>query len=337
MTLRAPVLAHRHAKPACAKDILAFFHGKTAPRTHRAQVVARLEAAERAEDSAEQILLDKWRGEVEDGPLCGALTDARTLEEKMVAAQMRKPAVSPRAPASDAPPPPPPATTAPVPPEPLRIVVVGDRLFTDTLQARELDRHLPASPVPATLSIQTTDLPQPNDVRFLRWLEDWLSGYKLAHGGRTGGVAWDTYLIPLPPVPPVPRWMDLQRAKLAPYNPITRIDAALDDGGPPITWDPRTWRPKPVARAVLRSAAEAAAYLSRLTWEGAKIAAVALWTKARAWSSHKYAQIKAERARRAEERERNEIDKEREEEKAAASAAVPEAVGPHGVAAKTKA
>ena len=70
-----------------------------------------------------------------------------------------------------------------------RIVVIGDRLFTDTLLAHQLglqlqlDEGYGSSSAPNVLSIHTTLLPQPNDVRILRWLEDILSRGKTKANG----------------------------------------------------------------------------------------------------------------------------------------------------------
>jgi len=311
MSLRAPVLAHKHAKPACAKDIIDFFAGRTAPHTLRSKVVARLEAAEATEESAEEDLLRTWRGAV-NGPLCGPLRDKEpTLEAKMVAAQMKRPGTGgvttpvpppPRAPESTPAPAAEPAPTA-TEPEPLRILVVGDRLFTDTLQARELDKYLATSPFPATLSIQNTDIPQPHDVRLLRALENWLSGNKLAHDGKAGGVDWTRYAIVPPPPEPEPRWIDVQLDRI---NPVKR----LDDGGPPITWDPRSWRPRPVAAAILSAAGRATAYVSRFTAQFVKVASVRGYDSAKRWISRKWAELKEERRRRAAEREQAQIEHE---------------------------
>ena len=64
-----------------------------------------------------------------------------------------------------------------------RIVVIGDRLFTDTLLAHRLSLHLRASDdAPRVLSILTTRLPEPRDQRLLRWLEERLSGGQVIQG-----------------------------------------------------------------------------------------------------------------------------------------------------------
>lgn len=68
-------------------------------------------------------------------------------------------------------------------PNPLRIIVIGDRLFTDTLLAHRLRLTLGPSNV---ISIHTTTLPQP-DVRLLRWVESKLSRNKLREGKEDWG------------------------------------------------------------------------------------------------------------------------------------------------------
>jgi phosphatidylglycerophosphatase GEP4 len=72
--------------------------------------------------------------------------------------------------------------------EPLRILVIGDRLFTDTLLANRLRATLGPENV---VSIHTTLLPQPADVRFLRWLESRLSRNRL----REGREDWGRYVL----------------------------------------------------------------------------------------------------------------------------------------------
>lgn len=245
------------------------------------------------------MLLDKWRVEVEDGPLCGPLRTGPppTLEEKMVAAQRKKPAPVPK-------PKPEAVDTSPETmekpkqsseavhfPESLRILVIGDRLFTDILQARQLDKHLSSSVQPSTLAIQTTELPQPNDVRLLRRLEEYLSRGMLANGGRTGGVDWSEYISNPPPAPIPPRWIDVQLDRL---NPIK----ALDDGGPRISLDPRTWRPRALLAAGLRGIAHLTAVVSRALGVGIKRMSVWSWTRLSALARRTWDKVKTHSASR---------------------------------------
>jgi phosphatidylglycerophosphatase GEP4 len=77
---------------------------------------------------------------------------------------------------------------APGPTPPVRLLVIGDRLFTDTLLANRLRKALGPDNV---VSIQTTSLPLPSDVRFLRWIEARLSRNRL----RTGKEDWGRFVI----------------------------------------------------------------------------------------------------------------------------------------------
>ncbi|KAL1407728.1 hypothetical protein Q8F55_007161 [Vanrija albida] len=222
LALGAPVLNHAAPKPACSHDILAYFAGALGrPRTTRGELLRPLRRVEREEDEAEGALLGKWRREVANGPLCGG--------EGEVGISPPRPEKLPKPKAE---------TPAPTPP-PLRVLVVGDRLFTDTLLARRLALYPAAVGV---LSIQTTALPQPNDVRPLRRLEDWLSG------GRTtdAGGEYERFVRVDPPTPAAPRPTLAER-----LNPLQ----LLEDGGPAISWDPRSWRWRPVTAVVLRSLA----------------------------------------------------------------------------------
>lgn len=222
LALGTPVLNHAKPKPACSSDILAYFDGRLGkPRTVRSELLRPLRRVERAEDEAEGALLGKWRDEVENGPLCGGDNVG----------------VSPPRPEQLPPPTEESASTPAAPAPPLRLLVVGDRLFTDTLLARQLDRHLPPASV---LSIQTTDLPQPNDVVPLRKLEE-----RLTRGATTPlGEEFSRFVRVDPPPPVVPAPTLAER-----LNPMQ----LLEDGGPPITWHPRSWRWRPVTAVVLRA------------------------------------------------------------------------------------
>jgi hypothetical protein len=277
-------------------------------------------------------MVRRWRKEV-DGPLCGSLRTGkgRDVEKDMIKAQMRKEAPLAVPPSADAvvetrdaaaqPEKPHASERAFIPDAPLRILVIGDRKFTDTLQARELDTYLGASPFPSTLSIQTTNLPQPADVRILRRLENWLAGPDLAHGGSAGGVTWSQYSIPPPPPPPPPpTWLEQKkesaRAAIARLNPVT----ALDDGGPPITRDPRSWRPRPVAAAVLSALGTAISATVRVARRGVAAGAKSAYAAVKVWGAQRVAAAKAERARRAQEKEQALVEKERDEAQAQAHA-----------------
>jgi phosphatidylglycerophosphatase GEP4 len=137
--------------------------------------------------------------------------------------------------------------------EPLRILVIGDRMMTDTLLSNRLAKLLPAPsttptsaqpttitpspiPIPSVISIHTTLLPQPKDVRLLRWLEEKLSKSQL----RPGPIDWARYTIPTA--------AEISAAAAAALPPLTwkeRINPFRDT--PPLTWHPRSWRPAPLA------------------------------------------------------------------------------------------
>jgi hypothetical protein len=139
--------------------------------------------------------------------------------------------------------------------EEVRVIVIGDRRFTDVLLANRLRTALPPtipksttatheeSVIPSTisvpsskpqdrvLSILTTDLPQPNDLRPIRYLENTLSQNLL----RVGTEDWGRYtLSPLSALSePPPR----EKGSL-----VDRWKGFMDDvRGSRMGWDPRQW------------------------------------------------------------------------------------------------
>lgn len=255
MSLHVPVLAHRQPKPACAADIIAYFAGRLgAPKLTRDNVPELAHAAVE-EEAAERELLAKWRWSVEEGPLEGRLLKG-TLEERMVAAQYRVPPPGTewdagidaametksraemqhqaRKDSEDQKP----ATAD----EALRILVVGDRQFTDVLLARRLELY----GAQAT-AVLTTALPQPADVRPLRRLENYL-----APGDTEQARSLASFVhIDAPPPP------SLQPAGLARLNPAVQARAAWAEwtaDTPEVRLDPRsgTWKPKPLFVASVR-------------------------------------------------------------------------------------
>ena len=158
--------------------------------------------------------------------------------------------------------------------EDLRILVIGDRMFTDTLLANRLSKLIPttspATPTPTTstqtaspattlpsvLSIHTTLLLQPSDVRLLRWIEELLTRGRV----REGPIDWARYT----------------RTIAAPALPITlswreRINPFRDT--PPLTWSPKTWRPKPL----LAGTGLGLVYLSKGLWRGIQYVGGRVW------------------------------------------------------------
>ena len=155
--------------------------------------------------------------------------------------------------------------------EDLRILVIGDRMFTDTLLANRLSKLLPApspptpssttSPSPTTtlpsvLSIHTTLLLQPSDVRLLRWIEELLTRGRV----REGPVDWARYTrtIAAPVLPNASSWKE-------------RINPFRDT--PPLTWSPKTWRPKPL----LAGTGLGLVYLSKGLWRGIQYVGGRVW------------------------------------------------------------
>lgn len=324
MQLQAPVLAHRRPKPACASDIIDFFKGRLPVHTGR-EISPAVQAAAKEEDAAERFLLDRWRGDVQHGPLCGELQRpvkdvGDDLEAKMVAAQhagsgrYNKEPEQPEKAEDEAahksekdakrsahdnevdksaqreqhekphkfP------ATAEGEAEPLRVLVVGDRKFTDVLLARRLALY----PDVVALSIQTTDLPQPKDVKLLRKLEDRLAGPK----EDPAGAPWEAYVRVDPPPPPPPTLKE----RLSPSY-------ILAEPGPPVIWyDPRTWRWRPILAATLNGLGRGISWLSVEGAKGAKAASV--------WSVAKIKEANEHRKIRAAERAKEQAAKEHEEQ-----------------------
>lgn len=163
--LGVPVLIHRQSKPGCAAQIMDYFIGKSEIRK-----VSR--TAQEISIQGEEVIQ-----QAED-----AFREADE-EEREASSKQQLPIRSN---------------------EDLRLVVVGDRLATDVLLARRLDKHIQSrqaiagsstTTIPGALSIVTTRLFKRNDVVPLRWLESaWsrLGLRKGAHGtiGGEGGEEW---------------------------------------------------------------------------------------------------------------------------------------------------
>lgn len=159
--LGVPVLLHQRRKPGCAADVLAYFTGVLKPvATSHTPLPPRLEL----------------KG-LEDVDM---LIPSPKVKQRKITLSIDPPVqVMPEAPASKT-------------DEPLRILVVGDRQFTDSLLAHRLSLHFPKPDLdsPRVISIHTTLLPNPSDVRALRWLENFLSS-----GIRRSQVDWGRYIL----------------------------------------------------------------------------------------------------------------------------------------------
>ena len=204
----------------------------------------------------------RWKGEVEDGLLLGSAPGkvedgSKRLQSRMVSRQ------ADTLPDSDVGHKNSDGSTVEEP----RIVVVGDRLFTDTLLAHRLSIHLNPSKRdtpntdPRVISIHMTSLPERRDVRILRWIEERLSGGKL----KVGKTDWARYTIDLGSRDSTGK----ERHELGTRWP--RIDDSR------LTWDPRTWR----TLALLLGFGRGMRGASRSVWRGVSGGMRWAWTRAR--------------------------------------------------------
>lgn len=283
------MLLHGRPKPGCAQEILAYFSGTLgAPRTLRKEVLAQTAAESKEEEEDEAFFLQKWQDRVR-GPLLGPLLDeaGQPVKPEQDPARAEKPVPKNPAQAMDEYPDKPPkeeersvagVAAAPTADEAIRVVVIGDRLFTDTLLANRLRAELAHTPAPQTpssgtvsqervVSIHTTLLPKPNDVRALRWLEHRLTRGRL----RESTVDWGRFVVDPNAgdgaVSPVTASSPKGWARLVP--PVIR-DA------PPLTRDPRSWKPVPVLLGLGRLVG----FLAR--WSGRQVVSGVKWAWARA-------------------------------------------------------
>lgn len=288
--LKCPVLLHGRPKPGCSQEILAYFSGTLgAPRTLRKEVLAQTAAESKEEEEDEAFFLQKWKDRVR-GPLLGPLLDQAGQPVKPEQDPARDVKPVPKNPAQamdefpdkkgkkedvfkagvDA---------TPTAEEAIRVVVIGDRLFTDTLLANQLRAQLANTPAPQAssagptsqervVSIHTTLLPQPNDVRALRWLEHRLTRGRL----RQSAVDWGRFVVDpnardgsISPVP----------APGAPKGWARLVPPLIRDA-PPLTRDPRSWKPVPVLLGLGRGLV----FLAR--WSGRQAVRGVKWAWARA-------------------------------------------------------
>jgi phosphatidylglycerophosphatase GEP4 len=231
-------------KPGCSPEIISYFRGQLGkPSTLRGQIHEATDAIKRLEEADEDEIMGKYIADMEQQPLLGPVAGRKeerskgdALRDKMVLHQasssLRTAEKEHHVLRAE-------AETDGKAEEPLRILVIGDRLFTDTLLAHRLSVTLPkpTSSLPSVLSIHTTTLPQPKDVRFLRWIEDKLSQRRLKEGPTDWGrYVRDPYAdMSIPPLAQIEaqpkvtlkeRWNDLKE------------DVARSK----LQWDPRTWR-----------------------------------------------------------------------------------------------
>ncbi|GFZ43110.1 hypothetical protein JCM24511_00828 [Saitozyma sp. JCM 24511] len=299
-SLRTPVLLHTQPKPGCAPSILSYFRGELGePTTLRSRIRAQAqkEIAEEKED--ERMLLDKWRSAVE-GPILGPLVDEngepvrprersefgghRNGEGDQEGGQRHMPDVPRRR--GDA------EVTlrkgrddvpkdkaggdreiieaigqnAVESSQPLKIIVLGDRLFTDTLLAHRLRLHMSRDASSQdVISIATTQLPRPNDVRLVRWIENVLSRRRV----REGPLDWGRYILRQEPGTAVAR--EGLRARIwRRLVPVWLREPA------PMTRDPRSW-PVPILLGTARGMVRTVTFILRCTAVGVRW----LWARAK--------------------------------------------------------
>jgi phosphatidylglycerophosphatase GEP4 len=291
LSLSAPILIHPRPKPGCSKTVLSYFQGELGkPTTLRGQLRIRASKLKEEEEGDEDIVVGKWKDEI-NGPILGPLIgkdgkpvhhhdrEKRDKDEEL-GGRMRErqhdtttsnPGTATSLPTTEEVEPV--STMETIGKEDLRILVIGDRMFTDTLLANRLSKLLPTpstptpststptSPSPATtlpsvLSIHTTLLLQPSDVRLLRWIEEILTRSRV----REGPIDWARYTrtIAAPALPVALSW----RERINPFRDT-----------PPLTWSPKTWRPKPL----LAGTELGLVYLSKGLWRGIQYVGGRVW------------------------------------------------------------
>lgn len=277
LSLRAPVLLHHIPKPGCSANILSYFCGKLGqPTTLRHDIASAGFKLWKAEKLDEKPLWGKWENEVE-GPLLGGSRreqegDEDTDGEKVAKGQKVIPPISSTDRAHT-------LSKETLTAEDLRLLVIGDRLFTDTLLADRLSRHLPplsaAIPdvpsIPRVLSIYTTSLPQPRDVRLLRWLEEKISQGK-TKGDYSKFITEENVLSSAADVSTtVPSiWKVLQWFTPARWREVNV---------PYLTWNPRSWKPLPLAVAFGKITGRVGMLIWRYTRQGGQLG----WSKGKQW------------------------------------------------------
>ncbi|WVQ85471.1 hypothetical protein IAT38_007636 [Cryptococcus sp. DSM 104549] len=285
LSLKAPVLLHRIPKPGCSTSILAYFQGKLGqPHTLRRDIASAGLRVWETEKEDEKALWARWNGEVE-GPLLGGLTGSggtvgKSLGEHVAEGHGVGPGEGKAQEKLG-------KLKEGKEVDQLRILVIGDRLFTDTLLANRLSLKLPTPPsqsnqaptsLPSVLSIHTTSLPQPRDVRALRWIEDKLTRGLTKEGDFSRFVLREEELSPVTSLPPSPpsRWAALRWLTPARWREIEV---------PPLTWHPRSWRPLPLAAG----AGTVALRATKLVWREGKRGGLFVWARGKRWVAERRA------------------------------------------------
>ncbi|WWC66361.1 uncharacterized protein I206_100262 [Kwoniella pini CBS 10737] len=190
LSLKAPILIHGQNKPGCSKDIISYFKGNLGkPITIRKKLIKENEKVIKEEKEDEEMLRLRWEDEIYKKPLLGYNhpSDSKLNERKgnivTIEKQLKNSTISNKSneiennnnnnnnKEEE---------------EELKLIVIGDRLFTDILLSHRLSLYLNKSKniktknsLPSVLSIYTTSLPKYNDVRLLRWIEEKLSKSKI--------------------------------------------------------------------------------------------------------------------------------------------------------------
>ncbi|WVF70563.1 hypothetical protein IAT40_005354 [Kwoniella sp. CBS 6097] len=324
LSLRAPVLLHNQPKPGCSPSIVQYFTGQLGePMTRRKEIRESAKQVWREEKEDEQALWARWEDEV-DGPLLGQMgadhhlsrTKGRegdkdaTLEKRVVNAEAagssgdKTEAAAAGKGKTEA--------LRDGKREDLRILVIGDRLFTDTLLAHRLSLYLPKhssaksgpatssktgslpSSLPSVLSIHTTALPQPKDVRLLRWVEERLTRSRVrvrpdptASGNASGRLDLGRFILSEPETTDIATSLqDTKRRKtlLSGRSAWMRwLTPArwreLDSATPPLTYHPRSWKPLPLSLGLAKMLTRATSSIFRFSRRGLKVS----WVKCKEW------------------------------------------------------
>ncbi|OCF38596.1 hypothetical protein I317_07624 [Kwoniella heveanensis CBS 569] len=323
LSLRAPVLLHNQPKPGCSRSIVQYFTGQLGePTTRRKEIRESAKQVWREEKEDEQALWARWEGEV-DGPLLGQLgadlhlskmkgregdKDA-TLEKRVSKSGASSDSGVSAARVSES------TSKGKEQVDDLRILVIGDRLFTDTLLAHRLSLYLPkpkhksnnsasqpetttashSSSLPSVLSIHTTALPQPKDVRLLRWVEEKLTRGQLrarpdpnATGGGSERLDLSRFVLAEPETSPegnstsnsIVAKRSLLSGRFAWMRWFTPSRwQELDATTPPLTYHPRSWKPLPITIALTKVFSASVGMLYRFGRRGIRVS----WVKGKEW------------------------------------------------------
>ncbi|OCF55491.1 hypothetical protein L486_06975 [Kwoniella mangroviensis CBS 10435] len=276
LSLRAPILIHSQNKPGCSRSIISYFKGQLGqPITNRKRIIQGSEKVWKDEQEDEKMLWERWEDEVVQKPLLGYSQDPtsarkgdRVVVERTTPNPISESAGEYSKQSKE--------VGVEVEVDDLKILVIGDRLFTDTLLSHRLSLHLPKrkeeAVLPSVLSIYTTSLPQPKDVRILRWIEERLS--KSQTQPLPGNFRY-RFISKSPEEEEANRQISDKEIK---RNSLVEALRWLtpsrwrefDKSLPPLTIHPKSWKPLPVLVGVSKSFVYAIVLLVRYGMRGAK-------------------------------------------------------------------